>query len=1273
MFQKVTRGWLHHAAGEPGRYTLSLQWPRPGAWLLLCGASRISDAATVRTYRSISMADTSTQSKPKLTRLELHGFKSFATKTVFAFEPGITAIVGPNGSGKSNVSDAVRWVLGETSYSALRSKKTEDVIFAGGKGKSPAGMAEVTVTFDNEDHWLPSEFAEVTVTRRAFRGGENQYLINGRRVRLKDVALLTASLGHSHTVVGQGLVDQALSQRAEERRGLFEHAADLTGLRLKVQEAERNLAESDNNITRLTDLLAEVEPQLKRLERSAWQAKEYKVLRDRLVMLQRGHYRRLLIAAKERLTAAEALVADDEAAMREVQARLDALTAEREELVRKRQEASERLETHDARLAALRDQHRREAHQRDLVAERQAALNRRREDMEDTQSGLNEQVEAIEKALAAANATWEATQAEVVAARKHVEELRAAANQARSSRSDLERESNELQQSIARNERKASDLEQRRAVLQQRLQTSDENRQRAEQERQERAERIAGFENELAAFREEDERIAGEMATLSARLEELRASIATQQEAARAAAARLSELDRRHSQATNRLDVLQRVHESGTGLHAGVRQVMQWNRDGKLSGIRGTLAELIQVDRQYDTALEVALGGHLQDIVVERWSDAEAAIRMLKNEKAGRATFQPIETVRQRGGSRPMPRELDGASGVHGVAADLVSSEDGVDDVVRGLLGRIVVVDDLQTSRRLMSTLPNGWSTVTLAGEIARSGGSVTGGSAVRESGVLGRERELRELPGEIRRIEREQGEAVKARDEVASGIQKLLDERNATESSRAGLAAQQRERAGQRQRLENWLRDLQKEQAAADQRTASAASSREEQEREIASLIANHASLLEATGELRERLESLQESLRKGREAAEEDDQALAKANQHLATLEERLRSEDRQRSSLVSQRKGLAEEIELRTRRAAELDGEREALAGQRGRIDREVERLSEALESASSGRQPLLEAVEGIEAQVRERSTEIDRLRQEMLDRQKALGERGLIVERARSEASTIRQRITDDLDYEEPDHLIGDTDGEDFPELPDDYPVTEKEIGKLRDRLRRVGYVSDDVVEEYERESERYEFLKTQLADVEAAAASLREMIAELHETMQQRFEETFARVAEAFSEAFTALFGGGTARLVLTGEEDGAPGGIDIVAQPPGKRLQGLSLLSGGERSLTAVALLFAILRVNPSPFVLLDEVDAALDEANVVRFRDELRTLADETQAIVITHNRGTVEVSDTLYGVTMGGDGVSQVLSIRLSDIPLDEDVDVRDLPAVSAGVPVR
>lgn len=1222
---------------------------------------------------TFTMTDTSTQSKPKLTRLELHGFKSFATKTVFAFEPGITAIVGPNGSGKSNVSDAVRWVLGESSYSALRSKKTEDVIFAGGKGRAPAGMAEVTVTFDNEDHWLPSEFAEVTVTRRAFRGGDSQYLINGRRVRLKDVALLTASLGHSYTVVGQGLVDAALSQRAEERRGLFEHAADLTGLRLKVQEAERNLAESDTNITRLTDLLTEVEPTLKRLERSARQAKEWQGLRERLTMLQRGHYRRLLIAAKERLDAAEALVAGDEAAMAEVQQRLEALTVERGTLESSRQEAAEGLERHDARLAALREQHRRESHQRDLIAERGAALDRRREDMEDTQSGLNEQVASVERALAAANEAWEATRDEVVAARKRGEELRAAADEARRARGDLERQANEIAQAIARNERRASDLEARRALLVQRVQASESDQERIARERQDRATRIATMEEELAAFTREDERISGEMATLSDRLDELKAALAERQESGRKAAARLAELDRAHGQATNRLDVLQRLHESGSNLHAGVRQVMQWHREERLSGIRGTLAELIDVGREYDTALEVALGGHLQDVVVERWADAEAAIRMLKEAKAGRATFQPIETVRQRGGNRPMPRELEGAHGVHGVAADLVTSEPGVDDVVRGLLGRIVVVDDLATSRRLMGTLPGGWSAVTLAGEIARSGGSVTGGSAVRESGVLGRERELRELPGEVRRLQREREAARKAQDDIGADLQAILDERNTIESSRSGLAAQLRERSGQRERLERWLRDLRKEQEVAEQRTANAEMSRAGHETEIAGVAAEQSSVQEEMASLRERQDAIQASLRVSRDTSSGDEEALAAANEHLAALEERLRAQDHQRSQLLSQRRGLSEEIELRTRRTAELDGERDALAGQLERVTREVARLASALDVASMERRPLLDAVEGVEGRIRELSGTIDAARQEMLERQRELGERGLIVERARSEAAGIRQRIFDDLDYEEADDLIPDTEKDAFPDLSGDHEIVEKEIGRLRNRLHRVGYVSEDVVEEYEREAERYAFMTTQLADVEAAAGSLREMIGDLQRTMQERFEETFAQVAEAFTEAFTALFGGGTARLVLTSDEEGAPGGIDIVAQPPGKRLQGLSVLSGGERSLTAVALLFAILRVNPSPFVLLDEVDAALDEANVVRFREELRTLADETQAIVITHNRGTVEIADTLYGVTMGGDGVSQVLSLRLSDIPLDEDVDVRDIPAVTAGVPVR
>ncbi|HWV36634.1 MAG TPA: chromosome segregation protein SMC [Thermomicrobiales bacterium] len=1228
-----------------------------------------------------------------MTRLELHGFKSFASKTVFAFEPGITAVVGPNGSGKSNISDAIRWVLGETSYSALRSKKTEDVIFAGGKGKAPSGLAEVTVTFDNEDRWLPSEFSEVTVTRRAFRGGDTQYFINGRRVRLKDVAQLTASLGHSYTVVGQGLVDQALSQRAEERRGLFEHAADLTGLRLKVQEAERNLAESDTNITRLTDLLAEVEPNLKRLERAARQAREYKGLHDRLVGLQRGHYRRLLVAAHEDLAVAEREAGSDETAWLDAQTSLESLIAERVALQEAQREAADALATHDARLETLREQHRRLSHERDLLDERQSALKRRRADMRDTQEGLDEQMRGVESRLAAANDAVEEIRAAVDSARTHAASLREAVSAARSSRIEQEQRANDLQRTITRNERRANELEQRRALLLQRRESSDAEHDRIGRESADRAERIAGFEQELAAFEAEDQRIVDAASALETRLAEIQIALDAHQASSRDAVAKLAEIDRAHGQATNRLDVLQRVHESGTGLHAGVRQVMQWQRDGQLRGIRGTLQELIAVDRAFDTALEVALGGHLQDIVVDAWRDADAAIQMLKRARAGRATFQPIETVRQRDRQRPVPREIEGVSGVHGVASDLVDSDADVAVVVRALLGRIVVVDDLPTARRLLGDLPGGWSTVTLAGEIARSGGSVTGGSAVRESGVLGRERELRELPDRITKLERERAAARAAQDDIAGKTRALLDTRSVTESERAGLVAQKRERGGQRDRLLNWLRDLRKEQDAADKRASSVETSRAEREQELTRLSSDLETILAATIELRHEHERVRKTLQAERDGAADEEQALAAGNQELATLEERLRAEERHLGSLTSQRQGLSQEREHRVRRATELEGEWQTLSSQRDEIVEQVDALTASLATATDERQPLHDALAVAGQAVQKHDEAIERSRREVMERERRVGQRGLAVERAKSHLTAIHQRITDDLDYEDPDDLLrdevdvrrsGSCDGDtprsgvtatssDPVDLPDDHDIAERDIQKLRDRLRRVGYVSDDAVEEYERESERHAFLQTQLSDVQQAATSLREMLAELHETMSQRFEETFARVAEEFSKSFTVLFGGGTARLVLTADDEGAPGGIDIVAQPPGKRLQGLALLSGGERSLTAVALLFAILRVNPSPFVLLDEVDAALDEANVVRFRDELRTLADETQAIVITHNRGTVEIADTLYGVTMGGDGVSQVLSLRLSELPLDDDIDVRDLPAVSAGLPVR
>lgn len=1212
------------------------------------------------------------QPMPRLARLDLHGFKSFATRTVFAFEPGITAVVGPNGSGKSNIADAVRWVLGEASSNALRSKRTEDVIFAGGKGKSPSGMAEVTVTFNNEDHWLPSEFAEVTVTRRAFRGGDNQYFINGRRVRLKDVALLTASLGQSHTVVGQGLVDAALSQRADERRGLFEHAADLTGLRLKVADAERNLNEADANTARLSDVLNELEPRLRTLERAAKQAREWQGLRDRLTFLQRGHYSRLLTAVTMRLLEAEGVIVSDADRLAAVRDALERRIAERSDAQEATVRAREVLASHDARLGAVRDGMRQVAHERDLVVERTGALDRRREDMRDTQSGLDDQVARVEAELAQVGDGLRALTGEVDAARSSVQHLEATAQAERRSRSDLERESGELARTISRQERTSGDLSQRRTVIEQKRESARTERERAGREAKERADRIGSLETELAAFETEDETIATRIAALDTRLAELSDAATVQATASATATDSVAGIDRRLGQATNRLDVLRKVHESGTGLHAGVRQVMEWKRGRSLQGIRGTLAELIAVDAAYDTAIEVALGGHLQDIVVDRWRDAEAAIALLKRDRAGRATFQPLDNLKGHA-----PQHVLDATGVHGVAASLVRSDDDISPVVRALIGRTVVVDDLPAARRILDALPVGWSTVTLAGEIARSGGSVTGGSAVRESGVLGRERELRDLPDQIADLERRGDQARRRQREIAAAAGEITEERGRVESERAGLIAQRRERSGQHDRLAGWLHDLQSQRETATRRIAAAVSTAAAHDAGIVTLEEHERLAVLEANALRERHETLLADLGRQRGLAGEGENSLTAAQRDLAALEERLRAEHRRESSLLSQRTALAEEMSLRAERVATLDGERIALAGTLERLEREVMSLASTQDAAAQERLPLSEQVTATERVVHELEHQIERARQGLLERERALGQHELLLERVRSELATVHQRITDDLGLDDPDALqtADPGDGADPAwTLDPDHALVEREISRLRDRLRRVGYVGEDVVAEFERESEHHAFLRTQLADVQEAAAALRQMLAGLRETMRRRFEETFARVAAAFTDAFVTLFGGGTARLVLTtDDEGGAPGGIDIVAQPPGKRLQSLGLLSGGERSLTAVALLFAILRVNPSPFVLLDEVDAALDEANVVRFRDELRKLADETQAIVITHNRGTVEIADTLYGVTMGGDGVSQVLSLRLSEIPLDEHVDVRDNPSVTTGLPTR
>jgi chromosome segregation protein len=1192
---------------------------------------------------------------PRLTRLELIGFKSFAANTLFQFEPGITAVVGPNGSGKSNIADAVRWALGETSYSSLRSKKTEDVIFAGGAGKAPAGMAEVTLTFDNSTGWLPIDFTEVTVTRRAFRSGETAYLINGRKVRLKDIHRLTASLGQSYTVVGQGLVDAALSQRAEERRGLFEHAADLTGLRLKAAEAERNLAETEANPARLTDLLAEVEPRLRSLERAARQANEYRDVRDRLRMLQRGHFRRLLLDVNQRLVAVEQAAATGQSAAETIQNQHDRLVARAAALRAERDQAGDVLEQHRAGLQATAEQLRRVMHEREIVSERLASLIRRREDMTETQQGLEEQITSVLANLEDVRAQLAAADAAAGSAREERDRADAAMIAERAGRVAVEREHARLLALVTDRERQIADASRRKALLVQRAETDAAERERASQTSTDRRERHQRLTADLTALDQSEEAAAARLIAIDDAIVEVAANAHAAQAKISAERQQFQTIERSIAELSARLRELRRIHESGAGLFAGVRAVVQAARNGRLTGVRGTLAELIALPATYDTAMEVALGGHLQDIVVEEWANAETAIRFLKQQNAGRATFQPIDTVRGRRPQSDALRDIHGLKGVHGVACELLTVPPDLDGIVTALLGRSLIVDDLDVARACLPHLPSGWNAVTLTGEIARTAGSVTGGAAVRESGALARERELRELPDEIARREAGVESARAAVADAETLARTVQEQRQQLEAERSAIHAARREREQQRKRLATWLAEIDREEQRASSRSEMLDRERSAADANLSTIEDELQRLTAERDAARNQLDASAAQISHDQSAPSATELALREAQRQLATHEERLNAERRRESALTSQHDALLQERAIRAERTAAVDGEIAAFEAQVERLAGEIAALQSDHDAARDQIAPLAEQHAALVTELTGVEGSLEEARTQLIDAERRRGLTGMDVERIRGEASALRQRIIDDLDLDEPDDLLAD----DGPEQTDerDPREVEQEIGRLKERLRRVGYAGDNAVEDYERERERHAFLREQLDDVQGAAAAIRQMLDDVRQTMRDRFEETFSRVSIVFSQMFSILFGGGSARLVMVASDDGdKTSGIDIVAQPPGKRLQSLALLSGGERALTGVALLFAILKVNPTPFCLLDEVDAALDEANVVRFRDQLTQLARETQAIVITHNRGTIEAADTLYGVSMREDGTSTVLSLRLSDVVLSD-----------------
>jgi chromosome segregation protein len=1191
-----------------------------------------------------------------LKRLEIQGFKTFASRTVFEFRPGITAVVGPNGSGKSNLADAVRWVLGEQSLAALRCKRSEELIYSGGGRRAPAGLAEVSLTIANADRLLPLDFDEVTVTRRATRSGDSEYFLNRARVRLRDLLEATEALGGSYTIINQGLVDAALTLRPEERRRLFEDAAEIGGFELRKAEAARRLRETEGNLNRIADVLAELEPRLRALKRQAAQARQHRELSAELHALQERFYAeqwRLARSLSAR-TAAEVARLEREldlargaqaGAAAELAARRGALRASRDELGQLHQESSEL--------------HRRaEAAQRELAVgnERAAALARRGEDLDRRRNELalrRQEAEAARGEAAAAVAREEAELDERRQALRAAEAEQAAAEAGR--------------RALAQELRQAQDgaLSAARALAEQRA--------RGEQLAAQAA-RLARDAAELdAAVAGAGEGVARAQAQVEAASAALGQAEAARQEAAAAEQAARAELDelraaraaadeeraaarRALADAEARLDSLSRLARSYAGAFGGVKAAMQWAERAGRTGF-ALVQSIIRTPAELETAVEVALGSRLQNIVVERWEDAEDAIAELKRGGAGRATFMPLDTVR---GGREESVRADGAA-VLGVAADLVEYDARYEPVARQLLGRVLIVRDLATARAELRRVGGGWTIVTLAGEQVSSGGSVTGGAATKESGALRRERELRELPGQVA--------AARAALERAEARRVELEGRAASLAGRL-RELEGRAREGQRQldQARAAVEAAQRRQSQAEQERSWAGQRRERLAADSAALAAQREAAALALGEAEAaaaRAEATLAELRGRQEAQAQTDRA---AQERLATLRAAAGAAEGQLRAGRSLLAAHEQTLSLVARQEAEgeqglaaLAAEREALAAAHERVEAAHRELLAQIDALRARIDPAEAALRADEARLAELEQAEAAATAALLEREGAHGRAALDAQRAQDRQEALFERAAADG----VDVTLAEI-GDDAQSPDPQSPHLQAEIEALKTKILRLGAVNPLALEEYEEAAERQRFLGGQVADLREAGATLLELIAELDQAMASRFIATFNAVAAEFEQCFVRLFGGGSAKLVLTtaqaaegeggeGEGGAAPAGkvqgVEIVARPPGKKQQSISLLSGGERTLTAAALLFAILTVNPSPFCILDETDAALDESNVGRFRDALQALTAQTQFILITHNRGTIEAADTLYGVTMGDDGGSKVISLRVEE----------------------
>ena len=1178
-----------------------------------------------------------------LKRLELQGFKSFADKTVLEFMPGITSVIGPNGSGKSNISDSIRWVLGEQSMKSLRGTKSLDIIFAGTQNRKSLGFAEASLVFDNTDGTLPIEYTEVTVTRKIYRSGETGYFINKVPCRLKDVLELFMDTGigkDGYSIIGQGKIDEILSNKSEDRRNIFEEAAGIVKYRTRKQESEKKLERTKLNLLRINDILAEIETNIEPLKMQAEKAKKYLNLREELKSIEIG----LFIYNIEKYKASlEEIVKDEEiynSQCNQEEGKLERIKQLKEELKSQIDEITLKIE--EMSNIGFESQKEIEMLNSDInVANTRIANNK-------------ENSQRYEKEIEEAKARIEELQQEMEQKEQKKENLK-------QNKERFEKELNQKQEELAKITEKlsAKELEiqeykskveentDKKYELQSDINTQDINYENYEKRQKQIKGEISAHISDLDSTRLQKDEISKVFYEIDSKRNKVVKSLEEINEKREEADKKIKTFDSNINAyqsemriKESKLKFLIETEKEKEGYIKSVKSLLKDCEEIKElgKGMHGVLANVIEVPEEYQTAIEMCLGASLQNIVTETEEDAKKLVEHLRKNNLGRASFLPITSVK----GKKLDKIKGHEKGVIGIASDLIKYSKKYEQIIMNLLGRTVIVDNMETAIKVAKQNAYSFRIITVEGDVINPSGAITGGSVAKKTvNILGRGREIEKLEKEIQKLKEkiekleEEKEAyeksIEDTFEGATSLEKELQEIDITYATEKQKIISLEENIS---KIEQRLNKLKEEQ------------SNLEKEKEQA--VQNKQKIQEEIKNLTEETEDLMQKINEYTDLNKDDQKYIDDLNFDITNLKISVSSFDESETSIEE----IQERINL------ELETNNKAILNKKTQID-QIKQDNFNLEESIKETQ---EKIENIKEEVKNSGSKIEELKQERIDKNEKLAKQEdeitakfKVIEDLKAQIVKVdvkKTKLQEDIndiinkmweEYELTPNAIHDY------KKPDNVALTQKKVNNLRKDLRELGSVNVDSIDEYKNLKERYDFMCEQRVDLEDTMSKLRKIISDMTNTMKEQFKTQFEIINKNFAEVFRELFGGGNASLKLEDEENILECGIDINVQPPGKKLQNMMLLSGGEKAFTAIALLFAILKINPAPFCVLDEIEAALDDVNVYRFAEYLKKFSNDTQFLVITHRKGTMEAADTVYGVTMEENGISKLLSMKL------------------------